>query len=111
VIPKTETYCDIHPLVVLECPACKGVRGGKTTSRRYSSAQLAAWGRKGGRPRKKKTTRAALRAAAKEFARLQKLSEEVRADIARLNAQAQTIKRRRPAGRKKTAKKKASRQP
>ena len=53
-IPKKETYCDIHTLVVLECPACKGALGGKATGRRFSHAQLAAWGRKGGRPRKKK---------------------------------------------------------
>ena len=40
--------------VVLEWPACKGARGGDTPRRRYTHAELAAWGRKGGRPKLRK---------------------------------------------------------
>ena len=52
-IPKKEFYCDIHPLTLLICPRCIGPKGGKATARNHSHAQLAAWGRMGGRPKKK----------------------------------------------------------
>ena len=38
-----------NPLV---CSACKGKKGGNTSKKRYTKAQRAAWGRKGGRPKK-----------------------------------------------------------
>jgi hypothetical protein len=52
-IPKKEVYCHIHPLTVLICPRCIAAKGGKTTARKHTHAQLAAWGRAGGRPKKK----------------------------------------------------------
>jgi hypothetical protein len=40
-------------LTVLICPRCIAPKGGKTTAKRHSHAQLVAWGRSGGRPKKK----------------------------------------------------------
>jgi hypothetical protein len=44
--------CRKHPDVRLVCPVCFAARGGKTTAKRHTSEQLAAWGAMGGRPRK-----------------------------------------------------------
>jgi hypothetical protein len=44
-------------LTVLICPRCIAANGGKATARRHSHAQLAAWGRSGGRPKKKKAAK------------------------------------------------------
>lgn len=52
-IPKKEFYCDIHEMTLLICPRCIGPKGGKATARAHSHEQLAAWGRMGGRPKKK----------------------------------------------------------
>jgi hypothetical protein len=38
--------------VELQCPACKAARGGQTTARKHAT-KLSAWGKMGGRPRKK----------------------------------------------------------
>jgi len=48
-----EVCCPIHPLTVLICPRCIAQKGGAATARKYGTAQLAAWGRAGGRPKKK----------------------------------------------------------
>jgi hypothetical protein len=50
-----EVYCPKHPMtvMVLVCPSCRGAEGGKATARKHTHAQLAAWGRMGGRPKKK----------------------------------------------------------
>jgi hypothetical protein len=50
-------YCHIHPKTLKICPACIAAKGGKTTARKYGTDQLSRWGRKGGRPKKKATTR------------------------------------------------------
>jgi hypothetical protein len=53
-LPNKEVYCDIHPDSLLFCPACNGGKGGTTTAHKYTHEQLARWGSKGGRPKKKK---------------------------------------------------------
>jgi hypothetical protein len=52
---KHEVRCPKHPQTVMRlvCPACKGAEGGKATARKYTREQLAAWGRSGGRPKKR----------------------------------------------------------
>ena len=38
----------------LVCPQCRSSKGGKTTAKRHSSAELSRWGKMGGRPKKEK---------------------------------------------------------
>jgi hypothetical protein len=52
-VSKKEVYCHIHPLTVLICPRCIAAKGGTNTARKHSHEQLKAWGRMGGRPKKK----------------------------------------------------------
>jgi hypothetical protein len=49
----TQHYCAQHPETRLICPRCIAAKGGKTTALRHTHKQLAAWGRAGGRPKKK----------------------------------------------------------
>ena len=49
-----KVYCQDHPETLLVCPACIAKEGGLATAKKYGTKQLQAWGRKGGRPRKKK---------------------------------------------------------
>jgi hypothetical protein len=51
-MPRKETYCDIHPMVVLRCPVCDGKKGGKKTAKLHKH-KLSEWGKMGGRPKKK----------------------------------------------------------
>jgi hypothetical protein len=48
-------YCPKHPKTRMVCPKCLGGKGGKATHAKHHEEQ-AAWGRKGGRPRKKPPT-------------------------------------------------------
>lgn len=44
--------CPKHPEQTLVCLACRASKGGKTTAKKYSAAQMKEWGSRGGRPRK-----------------------------------------------------------
>jgi hypothetical protein len=56
---EEEICCPIHPLTLLVCPRCIASKGGAATAIKYTHEQLARWGRKGGRPRKKARKRKA----------------------------------------------------
>ena len=48
--------CKVHN-TALVCPRCIAAKGGKATARKHSHAQLASWGRMGGRPTADKVAR------------------------------------------------------
>jgi hypothetical protein len=49
---KAESYCHIHG-DLLVCPTCVGKQGGKKTAKIHKGKH-SAWGKLGGRPKKKK---------------------------------------------------------
>jgi hypothetical protein len=51
--PAPKICCLIHSKTRMVCPRCIARKGGKTTARRHTHEQLSAWGRSGGRPKKK----------------------------------------------------------
>jgi hypothetical protein len=57
-----EIYCETHPLTKLICPRCIAGKGGSNTAKKYGHEQLAKWGRRGGRPKKKKSRKRLARA-------------------------------------------------
>jgi hypothetical protein len=52
-----EICCAIHGITKLICPRCIAAKGGRKTARTHSHEQLSAYGRLGGRPKKKKKGR------------------------------------------------------
>jgi hypothetical protein len=52
IIARTEVCCVIHPATKMVCPRCIAAKGGRATARTHSHAELAAYGRMGGRPKK-----------------------------------------------------------
>jgi len=45
-------YCSIHGDLLI-CPTCEGAKGGKKTAKLYAGKHKL-WGKKGGRPKKRK---------------------------------------------------------
>ena len=47
-----KVFCHKHPETALVCPRCKSSEGGKAMVKKYTKAQMRAFGKMGGRPRK-----------------------------------------------------------
>ena len=47
-----KVFCHKHPETALVCPRCKSSEGGKAMVKKYTKAQMRAFGKMGERPRK-----------------------------------------------------------